>query len=43
VRYGFIKRHEQEHSVRRMCKVMLTCPLQPYQSVGERSKGLQVN
>ena len=21
----------------------LTCPLQPYQSVGERSKGLQVN
>ena len=22
--------------------VILTCPLQPYQSVGERSKGLQV-
>jgi hypothetical protein len=21
----------------------LTCPLQPYQSVGERSRGLQVN
>ena len=23
--------------------VRLTCPLQPYQSVGERSRGLQVN
>lgn len=22
---------------------LLTCPLQPYQSIGERSKGLQVN
>ena len=22
---------------------VLTCPLQPYQSVGERSRGLQVN
>jgi hypothetical protein len=22
---------------------VVTCPLQPYQSVGERSKGLQVN
>ena len=23
--------------------VLVTCPLQPYQSIGERSKGLQVN
>ena len=26
VKYAFIKRHEQEHSVRRMCKVMAVHP-----------------
>ena len=28
---------------REEAQAALTCPLQPYQSVGERSRGLQVN
>ena len=34
---------DRSHTAHRLQTVLMTCPLQPYQSVGERSKGLQVN